>query len=86
MPAPAPKYLWQATTNEQRESLCNRWLVLWDGPYYRHGEVCKINPGIQMDPRVELWFEEVDEFGMIFVAAINALEREPEPIIVETAA
>ncbi|KLJ05494.1 hypothetical protein EMPG_11028 [Blastomyces silverae] len=86
MPAPAPKYLWQATTNEQWESLYNRWLAHWDGPYYRHGEIFQINPGIRMDPRAELWFEEVDEFGMIFAAAINALEREPELTVMETAA
>ncbi|OAT05839.1 regulatory subunit for Cdc7p protein kinase [Blastomyces gilchristii SLH14081] len=86
MPAPAPKYLWQATTNEQWESLYNRWLAHWDGPYYRHGEIFEINTGIRMDPRAELWFEEVDEFGMIFAAAINALEREPELTVMETAA
>ncbi|PGH09148.1 hypothetical protein GX51_00902 [Blastomyces parvus] len=86
MPAPAPKYLWQATTSEQWESLYNRWLADWDGPYYRHGEIFTIKTGIRMDPRAELWFEEVDEFGMLFAAACNAIEREPELTAMEIAA
>ncbi|KAG5294387.1 C6 finger domain-containing protein [Histoplasma ohiense] len=78
IPAPAPKYLWQATNKEQWESLYNRWLAQWDGPYYRQGELFTITPGARMDKRAELWFEEVDEFGMLFATSIKNFEREPE--------
>ncbi|OJD19531.1 hypothetical protein AJ78_00502 [Emergomyces pasteurianus Ep9510] len=78
IPAPAAKYLWQATSSEQWEPLYNRWLAQWDGPYFCLGELLGINSGVRVDPRAELWIEEADEFGMIFVAIVNALERGPE--------
>ncbi|PGH14990.1 hypothetical protein AJ79_02670 [Helicocarpus griseus UAMH5409] len=67
MPAPAPKYLWQATTREQWESLYNRWLAQWDGPYFRQDELLKVRSGARMGFRAELWLEDADEFGMMYV-------------------
>ncbi|OAX82862.1 hypothetical protein ACJ72_02791 [Emergomyces africanus] len=68
IPAPAAKYLWQANSREEWEALYNRWLAQWEGPYYSQGELLDINTGVRIDPRAELWLEDTDEFGMIFVA------------------
>ncbi|ODH45289.1 hypothetical protein ACO22_00167 [Paracoccidioides brasiliensis] len=68
IPAPAAKYLWEANSKEQWESLYNRWLVQWDGPSLCQRELFDISRGVRMGPRVELWLEDADEFGMLFVA------------------
>ncbi|KKZ61439.1 hypothetical protein EMCG_03952 [[Emmonsia] crescens] len=77
IPAPAAKNLWQSTSSEQWEPRYNRWLAQWDGPYYRQGELLRISPGVRIDPRAELWLEEADEFGMIFIA----IGKPPEGIL-----
>jgi len=28
--------------------------------------------------RTEMWLEETDEFGMMFMSLVNAIDREPE--------
>ena len=68
MPAPAAKYLWQATDIKQWESLYNRWLVKWDSSEYYQWEFHNISTGIWTNPRAEMWLEDADEFGMLFVS------------------
>lgn len=78
MPAPSAKYLWQASERKQWETLYNRWLAQWDGNEYYQWEFFEIPPGVRMTERAEMWLEDADEFGMIFIAIANAWEREPE--------
>ncbi|KAK2809451.1 hypothetical protein FQN50_003719, partial [Emmonsiellopsis sp. PD_5] len=68
MPAPPAKYLWQATRRDQWEMLYNRWLAQWDGSDFYNAEFFTIQPGVRMSPRAELWLEDADEYGMIFVS------------------
>ncbi|KAK2740498.1 hypothetical protein FQN55_008841 [Onygenales sp. PD_40] len=68
MPAPAAKYLWQSTRRDQWEMLYNRWLAQWDGSDFYIEEFFTIQSGVRMSPRAELWLEDADEYGMIFVS------------------
>jgi hypothetical protein len=68
MPAPSAKYLWQASDRKQWEALYNRWLAQWDESDYYQWEFFDIPPGVRMTDRAEMWLEDADEFGMIFIA------------------
>jgi hypothetical protein len=68
MPAPASKSLWQATGREHWQYLYNCWLNTWEECGYLQGEFAIIKPGIKLDPRAEMWLEEADEFGMLFIS------------------
>lgn len=92
IPAPAPKYLWNATSEEQWKGLYERWLVQWQGQQYLQHEFMFITPGPFLDVRTQLWLEDTDEFGMLFMSickyyvepytqrpltlAVNATDRE----------
>jgi len=93
IPASSAKYLWQATERNKWESLYNRWLAQWDGADYYQWEMAEIQPGMRIDSRAEMWLEDADEFGMLFMSIgkrnlylvrwlltgpVNAVEREPE--------
>ncbi|KAK9250411.1 hypothetical protein V1507DRAFT_438159 [Lipomyces tetrasporus] len=77
MPASAAKWLWQASTREQWETLYNRWLARWDDSGYLQGELAGIDPGVMMDRRSEMWLEETDEFGitMMSIVLVNTTDR-----------
>ncbi|ORY11787.1 hypothetical protein BCR34DRAFT_314105 [Clohesyomyces aquaticus] len=76
MPAPAPKFLWQAETKEKWEDLYNRWLGQWgDSPYMMH-EFAAIQSGPTLENRTETWLEDADELGVLFFSIVNANERE----------
>jgi hypothetical protein len=68
MPAPAAKVLWQASTEEEWNSLYIRWLARWGGRGFLQGEFNNIRPGIVMPQRAEKWLEETDEFGVLVIA------------------
>lgn len=68
IPAPAPKYLWQATSEEQWEGLYRRWLAQWNGQEFMQHEFMCITPGPFLDERAQLWLEDTDEFGMLFAS------------------
>ncbi|KAF2195796.1 hypothetical protein K469DRAFT_544822 [Zopfia rhizophila CBS 207.26] len=66
MPAPAPKYLWQAETREKWEDLYNRWLAQWGESPYMMREFAGIQAGPVLERRTELWLEDADELGILF--------------------
>lgn len=68
MPAPAAKYLWQTESQEQWEKLYLKWLVMWDGRQYMQWEYFTIGPGVALDKRAELWLEDADEYGIMFMS------------------
>jgi hypothetical protein len=78
LPAPEAKYLWQATNQKQWEALYNHWLIEWQDGLYTQGEFCEITPGIRMNARAELWYEDVDDFGFLFVALIKEVTEVKE--------
>ncbi|KAH6722103.1 C6 finger domain-containing protein [Leptodontidium sp. MPI-SDFR-AT-0119] len=76
IPAPAPKYLWQATSEGQWEELYVRWLAQWQGRQYLQHEFISVAPGPFLDERTQMWLEDTDEFGILFLSIINATDRE----------
>ncbi|KAL2073435.1 hypothetical protein VTL71DRAFT_10759 [Oculimacula yallundae] len=77
IPAPAPKYLWLATSEEQWKDLYVRWLAQWKGRQYMQHEFMFVEPGPFLDERTQLWLEDTDEFGMMFMSIlVNATDRE----------
>ncbi|PVH74147.1 hypothetical protein DL98DRAFT_537687 [Cadophora sp. DSE1049] len=76
IPAPAPKYLWNATSEEQWKGLYERWLAQWQGQQYLQHEFMFVTPGPFLDERTQLWLEDTDEFGMMFMSIFNATDRE----------
>ncbi len=66
MPAPAPKFLWNATSREQWEGLYKRWLTQWDGREYMQYEFDHVRPGVILDRRTDMWLEDADELGILF--------------------
>jgi hypothetical protein len=68
LPAPPPRYLWQADDESQWRSLYVDWLAQWKGGFYRMMEFFHINPGGELDARSELWLAEADEYGMMIMA------------------
>ncbi|KAI9740427.1 MAG: hypothetical protein M1834_005007 [Cirrosporium novae-zelandiae] len=68
--ATSSKFLWQASSKEQWEPIYNRYLAQWkDGPYLL-SELMAVPSGEILDSRSEMWFEEVDEFGMMFMSLV----------------
>jgi hypothetical protein len=69
MPAPTGKVLWNCPTQEKWESAYDRWLERWAGMgLYTIGELTHIRPGANLDLRSEMWLEEADEFGVMYMA------------------
>jgi len=68
MPAPCAGYLWRETNKVRWEGLYTRWLAQWDGDDYYQWEFYSIEEGVRIGHRAEKWFEDADEFGMIFMA------------------
>lgn len=68
MPAPAPKALWQATTEREWDTRYIQWLGRWSGKLYLQAELGWIQPGAVMNPRAEKWLGETDEFGFIMIS------------------
>lgn len=66
MPAPAPKFLWQAETRDKWEELYNLWLGQWDDCPYMMREFADIRAGTALEPRTEQWLEDADELGVLF--------------------
>lgn len=66
--APGPKYLWQATDEGIWKNLYSRWLVQWDGRELIQAEFFLVEKGPVMDPRVEMWFEDADELGIMMMS------------------
>jgi hypothetical protein len=67
--APTAKVLWNARTKEEWEIEFDRWLGRWTGGGgYLVKELAGIRPGPEIDLRSEMWLEEVDEFGMMYMA------------------
>lgn len=76
IPAPTAKYLWSATSEEQWKGLYERWLTQWQGQQYLQHEFMFVTPGPFLDERTQLWLEDTDEFGMMFMSIFNATDRE----------
>lgn len=68
MPAPAPKALWQATTESEWTTKYIQWLGRWSGKLYLQAELGWIQPGAVMNSRAEKWLGETDEFGFIMIS------------------
>lgn len=68
MPAVSSKALWHARTKDEWEATYNCWLARWTvgGPYLMR-ELMAVQPGPELDLRTEMWLEEVDEFGMMYM-------------------
>ncbi|KAI0394889.1 hypothetical protein F5Y17DRAFT_425919 [Xylariaceae sp. FL0594] len=78
MPPPGPKYLWQATDARTWRSLYSRWLAQWNGGRsVVHAEFCLVEKGFVMDERMEMWLEDADELGILFMSVVNAIKQEP---------
>ncbi|TGO67075.1 hypothetical protein BOTNAR_0048g00050 [Botryotinia narcissicola] len=77
MPAPAPKVLWQASTEQEWNTKYIHWLSRWSGRIYLQAEIGEILPGTTLNSRAEKWFGEVDEFGFIMASIVNATEFSP---------
>ncbi|KAJ5895322.1 hypothetical protein N7495_007013 [Penicillium taxi] len=77
MPAPAPKALWQAHTEQEWNSKYIHWLARWNGQIYLQAEFGHIKPGAVLSPRAEKWLGEADEFGFIMASILNATEFNP---------
>jgi hypothetical protein len=68
MPAPSASYLWHARNKEEWEKLYLKWLVMWDGEEYMQWEYFTIQPGVGLDERAQLWLEDADDFGIMFMS------------------
>ncbi|KAH6649053.1 hypothetical protein BKA67DRAFT_576655 [Truncatella angustata] len=69
LPAPAAKFLWQATNESKWKRLYGEWLWRWrEGGGFKMAEFFTINPGGELDMRSEMWLAEADEFGMMLMA------------------
>lgn len=66
MPAPAPKFLWQAETRAKWEELYARWLDQWEENPYMMREFSALRPGTALERRTEKWLEDADELGILF--------------------
>ena len=76
MPAPAAKYLWQANTKQQWEGLYKRWLVQWDGQEYFQKEFLYVKPGLALDQRTQMWLEDADELGILFLSICKSFIKD----------
>jgi hypothetical protein len=73
MPAPAPKVLWQAQTEQEWSNKYIHWLARWSGQIYLQAEFGHIQPGAILSPRAERWLGEADEFGFIMATIRKSL-------------
>ncbi|KAH6682460.1 hypothetical protein B0J14DRAFT_573639 [Halenospora varia] len=77
MPVPFDKFLWAARTENEFELEYGYHLSRWGkGDFYREGELASVRPGSELPERTEMFLEDVDEFGMMFMALVNASEGE----------
>ncbi|KFY17160.1 hypothetical protein V492_00838 [Pseudogymnoascus sp. VKM F-4246] len=75
MPTVCSKALWDARTKDEWEASYNCWLARWTvGGGYLMRELMAVQPGPELDQRTEMWLEEVDEFGMMYMSLVNATE------------
>jgi hypothetical protein len=75
LPAPAGKLLWRAQTREEWERLYNRWLWKWDSGIFRVWELKAEPQGRVQERRLQMWLEEVDEFGLLLLIGACRYER-----------
>lgn len=69
MPAVCSKALWHSRTKDEWEATYNCWLARWTvGGGYLMRELMAVEPGPELDLRTEMWLEEVDEFGMMYMS------------------
>ena len=71
VPAPAGKVLWSIATEEKWEIAYDRWLGRWAGMgIYTLGDLqgALRGPLGDLNLRLEMWLEEADEFGIMFMA------------------
>jgi len=69
LPAPAGKMLWNAKTQQDWERAYDRWLGHWAGiDMFIMNDLAVIQPGADLNRRAEMWLEEADEFGMMFMS------------------
>lgn len=69
MPGPAGKSTWGARSRDEWECAYGRWLGRWaEGGFYTIKELANVRPGPEIDARTELWLEEADEFGMMYMS------------------
>ncbi|KAF2495607.1 hypothetical protein BU16DRAFT_510534 [Lophium mytilinum] len=68
MPAPAPKFLWEAASRDVWEAYYIRWLAQWSGEEYmmREFQDVETRQGPTVDTRTGLWLEDADELGILF--------------------
>jgi hypothetical protein len=66
MPAPAPKFLWQSRSQQEWQSLYDRWLEQWQGAPYMMREFDAIQDENSLERRTEVWLEDADELGVLF--------------------
>jgi hypothetical protein len=66
MPAPAPKFLWQCTSQAEWQDMYNLWMAQWKGIPYMMYEFAAVQPGTSLDRRTEIWLEDADELGILF--------------------
>jgi hypothetical protein len=68
LPAPSGKVLWGMCKQSKWEVAYDRWLGRWAGlSIYTLGDLTGTPPGPTLDLRSEMWLEEADEFGMMFM-------------------
>ncbi|KAL5389016.1 hypothetical protein DPSP01_002719 [Paraphaeosphaeria sporulosa] len=76
LPAPAAGYLWRERCEKEWKRQYYEWLSRWEeGGGYKLGELFHIKPGGEMDTRSETWLAEVDEFGMMVMSEVNAVNE-----------
>lgn len=66
LPAPPPKFLWEAQSKERWEYLYTRWLAQWERDPYLMREFTTIASGPSLQRRSEKWLEDADELGVLF--------------------
>jgi hypothetical protein len=66
MPAPAPKFLWQSSSQAEWQDMYNRWAAQWEGIPYMMYEFAGVQAGTSLDRRTEIWLEDADELGIMF--------------------
>jgi hypothetical protein len=74
LPAPAARYLWQERDERRWQRLYSDWLRQWSNGSYKMGEFFHLNPNGNLDARSEMYLAEADEFGMMLIAEVNAID------------
>ena len=67
IPAPTAKILWNARSETEWQVAYYQWLKDWSRCGYLQGEFLLVEEGAKLDERTEMWLEETDEFGMLFM-------------------